>query len=129
MAKIDISREQLMLFRAPTQEERDACKSEFGYNLCLLSRNSLWSVGVMPVLFGARAVAWRKDSVGCSVEYCCGDDTELLFKVLSAIKEILRKLPEDTSERDMVNFMPKVSARPIDRDGCLQELLELAEMR
>ena len=51
----------------------------------------IWKIGVWPVLFGVRAIAWREGSCGPSVDYCAGSDSVFLTKLLYTIKTILSK--------------------------------------
>lgn len=90
---------------------------EDGYTVVWQSKPlGLWKVGVWPVMFGVRVVAWKEGSFGRSVDYCAGDNEEFLATLLFTIKEILSSYPEDVSEVEIEDKMPPWTVRPIYRD-------------
>lgn len=88
----------------------------------------LWRIGMWPVLFGVRVIAWREGSCGRSIDYCAGNDSVFLLRLLHTIKAILSKYPEDVSESEIEATMPPWETRPISGDpacwGALQRLAE-----
>ena len=116
-----------MKLLAPTEEENLRCLGEFGYSLSKASKNGIWFIGVKPVMFGYRAVAWRRNSVGPTVDYCAASDSEFLCLLMNTLASIFRCLPESITERQVTNMMPGWKIRPINKDKtCWRELQSLA---
>lgn len=116
-----------MKLEQPTDAESLECKLNYRYSLAYTSSNRIWFIGAKPVIYGVRAIAWRKDSVGPCLDYCTGDDVELLIGVIRSMIAIFRQLPEDISEKEVIALFPQWNLRPINRDKCWPALQQLAE--
>lgn len=99
---------------------------ETGYRLAYISENGIWSIGLFPVLFGMRVVAWRTGSSCRSVDYCAGNDVGFAIDLLDAIKRIFEGIPEDIQERGIEKMMPQWEIRPTNNDPCWPALQRLA---
>lgn len=97
-----------------------------GYHCIWRSENNVWYIGTWSVMFGVRAIAWRKDSTGRCIDYCAGDDPVFLGQLLVTLKTIFSFLPEDVSEDEVLRIMPGWERRPINRDACWETLQEMA---
>lgn len=99
-----------------------------GYTVVWQSQpKGILKIGVWPVLFGVRVIAWREGSFGRSVDYCAGSDETFLVELLYTIKAILSKCPEDVSEVQVESMMPPWEVRPISKDpACWSALQRLA---
>lgn len=98
------------------------------YQPILISKSGAWQVFVSRVMFGSRIAIMHADSSGPCIEYCCGENEELLRTVARAVIRIMEtRLWEECSEGQLLKTMPPWSVRPIDKDEkCLPSLLELA---
>lgn len=102
-------------------------RSEEDYTIVWGSKpKGIWKIGVKPVMFGVRAIAWRDGSFGPSVDYCSGDNEVFLIELLFTIKKILSKYPETITEIEVEEMMPMWQRRPIDKDPCWDILKEMA---
>lgn len=89
----------------------------------------LWRIGVWPVLFGVRAIAWREGSYGCSIDYCAGNDSGFLMELLHTIRAILSKHPEDVTDVEIEAMMPPWETRPISGDPACWDALRLMAIK
>lgn len=110
----------------PTDDDV-ANASKVGYSVSFVSENRIWYVGIKPVIFGYRVVAWRKDSIGCSVDYCAGGDTAFLVKLVQAVLVLFQHFPESVSELEVADFMPSYKTRPINTDPCWGKICEIVD--
>ena len=97
-----------------------------GYSCYWISDNGLWMIGTWPVLYGVRAIAWHRDSVSRSADYCAGSDAAFLAELLAVLRTIFSALPESTTEDEMTKLLPNWRQRPIDTDPCWPALQQLA---
>jgi hypothetical protein len=97
---------------------------ENGYRVT--HRGSRWRVGVNPVMFGTRVVAWRQGSHGPTVDYCAGRDSLFLSELLATVATIMRGLPDEISEAELARRMPRWEVRPINGDPCWPALQRMA---
>lgn len=100
---------------------------EHGYRAAYVSADGLWKLGCYPVLFGVRVVAWRRGSIGCSVDYCAGASPVFLADLLETVAAIFRThIPDGAEARQVEAFFPGWQQRPIDCDPCWPQLQHLA---
>lgn len=97
-----------------------------GYSSVYESENGIWRIGIKPVIFGTRVIAYRNDAVGPCVDYCAGSDRAFLANLFAVMYAIFSSLPEITTEREMMQLMPPYKVRPIDKDPCWEELQRMA---
>lgn len=105
----------------PAPEHQD------GYEALYRSADGLWSIGLYPVIFGVRVVAWREGAAGRAVDYCAGADAFFTLELLAVIAAIFRRhLPDGATEDEVTALMPGWQRRPISRDPCWPALQQLA---
>ncbi len=98
-----------------------------GYRTIYVSTDGLWFIGLKPVLFGVRVIAWRNDSTGPVVDYCAGADPIFMVDLLGTVAEIFRRhIPEGATEREVLSLMPQWERRPIDQDPSWLKLRAMA---
>jgi hypothetical protein len=97
------------------------------YQHVLSSADGLWHIGIKPVIFGCRVIAWHRDGVGPTIDYCAGDSASFLLQLLAAIVAIFRRLPDGITEAQLMRLMPGWQRRPINLDPCWQQLQLLAD--
>lgn len=116
-----------MRLQDPSDEQVAAAKA-MGYRLAKVSADGLWCIGVKPVIYGARAIAWRQDSVGPAADYCAADSISVLLQLLAMLEAIFTQhLEEQASENAVMALLPSWERRPVDQDpACWRRLEELA---
>ena len=116
-----------MDIRRPTDDEHAMAKA-MGYGLSSVSTDGLWFIGTKPVMYGVRAIAWHRESVGPSVDYCAGSDAGTLSRLLIMLERIFSFcLDEGASERTVTQAMPPWERRPVNTDpACWKALHDLA---
>ena len=98
-----------------------------GYKAIYRSADGLWSIGLYPVIFGVRVVAWRDGAAGRAVDYCAGSDVFFALELLAVIAAIFRHhIPDGATEDEVMALMPSWQRRPINRDPCWPALRQLA---
>ena len=101
-------------------------EDQYGYSSVYVSENGTWRIGIKPVIFGVRVIAYHHDGVGPCVDYCAGSDLAFLARLFVVIYDIFSSLPEAITEREVIQLMPSYQVRPIDQDLCWEELQRMA---
>lgn len=115
-----------MNFVTPTERQIQNTLEAKGYKLLYITDDSQWEIAIKSVIFGWRAVAYKKDSYGCVADYCAGDRPIFAIEIAAALKAILTCLPDNTTEAEVGKLLPKWELRPIDKDSCWERLQALS---
>jgi hypothetical protein len=96
-------------------------------HLRFVSEEGKWEGGLIPMLFGVRVRLARIGAFGPAIDYCAGADEGDMLTLLAVVLNILKELPEKTTEREMKNYLPEQRIRPMFNDPeCWAKLRDLA---
>lgn len=98
------------------------------YFVRYISENEVWEVGFTQVLFGVRVRAGLVGSGCCVIDYCAGAEYGWQVILLMVVTNILEKLPESITEREISRMLPCQEIKPMSEDSkCWESLLSLPE--
>lgn len=115
-----------MNFVSPTPKQFADTLDRYGYRLLYVTDDEEWSIALKQVMFGWRAIAYEKDSIGCLADYCAGPSAIFAIEIAATLKAIFECLPPDATNADINAVLPVWGARPINKDSCWDKLQETA---
>ena len=82
--------------------------------------NGNWELGLTPMIFGVRIRASLVGAMGCSLDYCCGDDPDQIYLWFGFVTALFFMLPEDISQNEVEKLFPRQTIKPIRLDEKLK---------
>jgi len=96
---------------------------DWGYYSRLESETGVWTIALIPVLFGVRVMSGLTNAGGFELDVCCGNDSTKIAEILTIVTVWLEQFPESISPREVNRKFPYFEIKPVFKNPEWQDFV------